>query len=137
MKLLVLSVLLTGATVVAAPAPVPRDDRRTDLERLQGKWEWTTEDGIKTASITGKRIRWCVGEAGECEQAFAVAPAKNPKEIDFDIVTDLVSSGIFTSMGIYRLEGDTLTIHQSLVDRPPAFKARGGDSVSVFRRKKP
>ena len=134
MRVFVSSLLLAGATVVAAPAPVQRADRRSDLERLQGRWEWTSEEGVKTAVISDNRIRWCVGETDECEQAFGLDPAKNPKAID--LIVNLGSDS-YTAIGVYSLEGDTLTIHQSGVDRPPSFTARGGDSLTVFRRKSP
>src|SRR4051794_34990938 len=92
-----------------------RPDRRPDLEKLQGEWEWDSEEGVKVAAICGGRIRWRVGEADECEQPFRLGPTKSPKWIDLEVRR---GGEVYTSLGIYALEGDTLTIRQSGVDRP-------------------
>jgi hypothetical protein len=48
MTRLVLSVLLlASASVAGAPAPLPKTERKTDLEKIQGEW-------IRLRSVSGE-----------------------------------------------------------------------------------
>jgi RNA polymerase sigma factor (sigma-70 family) len=125
----------------------PRDDRTA----IQGNWV-TSQPLTSTRAgqplppkdvpvvwkIEGDRIVETVGsptdEDGvrELLQRFVLNPAATPRTID------LTSSAYGLIKGIYRLEGDTLTVCYGFGERPASF-GRGGESGlvhMVFKRAK-
>jgi uncharacterized protein (TIGR03067 family) len=132
MKQIVLSVLLlSAAPVVGAPAPFQKADRRTDLQKLQGDWHAIRRTRHMKAHISGDRIHW----EAEREETFRLFPGTEPKAID------VTRAGVGTFRGIYKLEGETITICTSSFPddkRPPDFH---GNSFfleyTVLRRKAP
>jgi uncharacterized protein (TIGR03067 family) len=132
--------LLTLATALALTATVhaePKDD-----EKVQGEWTVTAaEKGKKpigdlaNASLTikGDQITLDNGDKKETV-TFVLDPAKAPKHIT---ITDRGEKKIG---GIYKLEGDTLTIcfiHDS-DERPTSFETKEGTALTllVLKRKK-
>jgi uncharacterized protein (TIGR03067 family) len=156
--LLLTAVLLAGGTAVpggrapAAPPAVdkpPRDAKADetptgDLAKLQGRWKlvklepakfqekqeiiWDIKDHTIRVLLKGE-------EALRCE--FTLDDKVDPKRMD---VTIPQANGTKkTALGIYKIEGDTLTVCQSRPERdaPKEFKpAAGGPfpSVAVYQR---
>ena len=128
-----------------APAPLPRVSRagpRSDLERLQGTWEVVDSrmSGVemthnKGARVEVRRERWTfidkTDSATRLHWDLRLNPSATPPEIDFEGL-----EGVASSRGIYRLEGDTLTISYGYVTgggRPTAFD-RDRNGYVVVRR---
>jgi uncharacterized protein (TIGR03067 family) len=146
--------LLVAGGAVAAPAPFAKPERRTDLEKLQGEWvvaSWT--DAIlmewrggsvegwaevscegRTVSVTGDRLKWRTDGAVTRGEVIRLGKGE-PKAID---LTNAESRR--TRRGIYRLEGDVLTLCLSAAgeaERPASFELkRGCENLLVLRRKK-
>ena len=105
--------LLTAASVVGAPAPLPkRGGPGADLQRLQGRWVRThhTFEGRELLSITvyvvirGTTLQFVSSDGHESEPwRITMNPGTSPKVLD-------VAGGDRTFRGVYRLEGDDLTI---------------------------
>lgn len=152
------SVLLTGAAIglavlAAMPAPQTPTDTpspsadareviRREMLQLKGTWATTVteQDFIADVPQPPKKVEtiWSVDRdtitqadrAGFAERTyrFTLDPNTSPRTID---LTSL-NTGL-PLHGIYRLDGDTLTICFGL-ERPVGFEARPSDILLVFRR---
>jgi RNA polymerase sigma factor (sigma-70 family) len=119
----------------ARPAAQAKEaPRASDMERLQGAWtlvamesagKKASEDEVKT---TGGTLE-CAGDSvlvrqeGESRTAgLRIDSTKTPKQIDFVVGRNEVHPGI------YRLDGDTLTICKSHppMERPTEFATKAG-----------
>ena len=122
------------------------DEPSDDVKRLKGTWVVTsaTRDGKTSVEMKGARIAFAGGtmtvqggDGGEQELPFKVDPAKKPKAIDFP----LGGGGGWLNLpatikGIYRLEGDTLTLCVGSGDnRPAEFRDREATLLVLKRRK--
>jgi RNA polymerase sigma factor (sigma-70 family) len=128
----------------AKPAQAKPGKAKTDKERLQGTWVAVSgekggkpapEDFVKTMKITfaGDKVTFQALEETK-EGTFKLGPAKKVKEID-------LTHGDKTAKGIYRLEGDKLTLcfdDDLKADRPTEFEAGPGMTtvMLVLRRDK-
>jgi len=137
--------VLPFAVVILIAAADPAQDAKKDLERFQGEWTMLTFEAkgkklpdVKNVKLTIKGDRWTVqfGEQTSPKMTFKIDPSKDPKTIDFTIKSgdkDIVSRGI------YKLEGDTLTVCRTVgdEDRPKEFKttAKAGQ-LRVWQRAK-
>jgi hypothetical protein len=146
------SLLLAASSVFAAPAPFAKRERRTDLERIQGKWEivsyekcywmkefddtdrftWSQFKWEKAVvNVAGDRLRWSALGSGLGEKIIHAEKGR----IDLHDVTSRT-----TSLGIYKLEDDVLTIRQARsweLRRPMSFEGDfDGDVIFVLRRKR-
>jgi uncharacterized protein (TIGR03067 family) len=146
LPLLALAVLMLGF----APAPFPRSDRRksnqSDLERCQGTWVRVQlhidgqprNEGPNgtTITITSNRLQFPVASDA---WFISLDETKRPRQITYRGATDTVRRHVFR--GVYRLEGDTLTIccrDGEEKDRPLDLSATGqGIWLQVFKRRKP
>jgi uncharacterized protein (TIGR03067 family) len=152
----ILSLLLTlclGLTpsLVAGPKP----DRRSDLEKMQGTWYRThltihgevqdEKPGEVKIEIKGTHLQF---PTPEDSWTITLDPRRDPKWFDYrgDIApgnSRLLPSNTSTiHRGIYRLEGDTLTIcdvrNGDEKDRPTKFESKGGAVwLQVFKRQRP
>lgn len=131
-----LAVCVAGVFAAAVPA--------ADKAPLEGKWviESLTRDGKADDSLKGAtRVH-----AGD---KYTITPAKDSKgvategtfSIDADKKTiDMKpSSGNFkgkTLQGIYKLDGDTLTVAFAEAERPKGFESKEGSKVVVAVMKK-
>jgi RNA polymerase sigma factor (sigma-70 family) len=135
-----------------APADEPAADKkpsRGDREALQGTWliesfdkpDGTREtekelDGrgwvIKGDRITFHNSRNTMGGTF----SFTLDPSAKPKTIDVAFPASMIRGPNRTGLGIYKLEGDRLTVATSSEKRPTEFKAdkESKTSVYVFRR---
>jgi uncharacterized protein (TIGR03067 family) len=141
------AILLAAALSLAyAPAPFPKPDpTKEEMKKLQGTW-------LKVRSVpaglgenqgmlvfTAERMRYSVSGEMTGEYALTLNAKKKPKVFDFKGVGGLVVGGVYR--GIYRLDGDTLTIcyvtSRNESDRPTDFDTnKGGVILSVYKRQK-
>jgi uncharacterized protein (TIGR03067 family) len=127
-------------------AQVSTDEPLTDKEQLQGTWMLTAleRDGKAVPKAPLERLRLKITFNGNKVTfeypdhtelgTYQVDPTTEPKTID--VVTELD-----TSKGIYRLEGDTLTIcgAPNGEERPTQFASKRGTRQTLFvlKRHKP
>jgi uncharacterized protein (TIGR03067 family) len=133
--------LLLALTVAAAPFPKP-DATKEDLKLIQGEWVCIhaieggrpDADFKETLSFEVSSGTWMNtwikrGDDG----AFSITTVLDPKKkhLDFEQINQK------TCMGIYRLEGDTLTICFRTSSRPLDLSGSQPDTWRrVYRRKK-
>lgn len=147
--------LAVGLSLGFAPAPLPRpESKKHDLKKLQGTWVRVlctqggqqvpippTPPGFPLALqvvISGDCMTYL--HAGSVQSEWAItlmSPGKGPKV--FDVKGVRATAGQYR--GVYRLEGDTLTLcsHPSSAekDRPTDLNdSRPGVVLEVFQRVK-
>jgi len=119
----------------------PAQDAKMELEALQGKWasEYirpSPETQSATLTIKGEQwtitAPWVLGNAA-AKTTFKIDPSKNPKTID--LTTKIGDKETSRSLGIYKLEGDTLSVSYATGKRPTHFKSSIGE-IFVFKRVK-
>ena len=139
-------VLLLGWGRESLPG-ADKEDTNKAQEKLQGKWEWVSQvnDGRKAnpedakerpLRIKGEKL-FMLFKGEEHEMGtMKLNPEKNPAQIDVTF-TDGPRKGQ-TAKGIYKLDGDTLSICVGEKDRPTAFesKAGSGNGLWVLKRAK-
>jgi len=123
------------AAIVAASG-VRGDDEKAelsgDLKAMQGMWVARTEDneGMRWA-FEGKQVKTTVDNREYTSQATLDPKATPHPTIDFKIIEGPDDSVGKTSRGIYKLDGDMLTICVSIPNgetRPTEFKLVEGES---------
>src|ERR687894_1347355 len=140
-----MAILLVGLI----PAAVLRgEDGKADLDKLQGTWEVTSMEmggkaikvfpGKITVTFTGDRMVMdgpLAAPEGEKpvppEFTVKLDPSKNPKAIDTVALTGKFPGK--TQRGIYRLEGDELTLclpNQEAEGRPTEFESPAGSQLA-------
>jgi uncharacterized protein (TIGR03067 family) len=142
-------VLLVGfafclPALLADGASSPKNAKKTDRDRIQGSWKGTKLE-VEGKSAPGKfvekgkyvfkgnRLTIFEGEKNMGKATFALDPAKKPKTIDIT-ATEGPGKGK-TVYGIYRIEGDTLTLCIG-EERPTAFNGAGKPALLQFKRAK-
>lgn len=131
---------LAVVAVVACATAGFADDKKP----LEGKWtvesitrDGKADDGLKGATRVHEGDKYTITPAKDSkgtatEGTFTVDPVK--KTIDMK-----PSSGNFkgkTLLGVYKLDGDTLTIAFAEGDRPKGFESKEGSKVVVAVMKK-
>ncbi len=127
--------ILCGFLIVAAAAsgfddPKP-DEPKGDLKAIQGAWVSKDETGESTWTFKGDKLS-LVTPARKYEIMIKLdGEAKPHKAIDFDVDKDSPNAAGYKAAGIYKLEGDKLTIcfGDEQVGRPKEF---AGDFQSTF-----
>ena len=133
--------------ILAAGLLVAGDDPKEEVAKLQGTWAMAAleingqslgDEQVKSGRLTIKDDRYEAEVAATTVKAtIKVDTAKDPKVIDFTF-TDGPNQGE-TSKGIYKLEGDTLTIcrpYQGGGDRPTKFAAEDGSGLLLVKYKR-
>jgi uncharacterized protein (TIGR03067 family) len=124
--------VLPCVVVVLIAAATPAQDAKKELDKLQGEWTMVSleqrgkkvpEETAKQHKLTIKGDEWTVraGDGPENKVTFKIDPSKDPKTID---MTFKVADREIPSQGIYKLEGDTLTLCRTAgnLERPKEFK---------------
>jgi uncharacterized protein (TIGR03067 family) len=142
--------LLIVLSLGFAPAPVYREKRdpaKDDLKALQGEWECVgySINGEEPSVGVGKskvvhledRLSCLSNGAVTARYVVVLNPSKEPKWIDLKDV-DVPGRAV---LGIYRLDGNTLTCafrnQVNTKERPKEFRPHPLMIVEVFHRKKP
>jgi len=125
-------VVLPFAVVLLIAAATPAQDTKKELEKLQGEWTMVSmetrgnkapDEVVKQYKLTIKGDQWTVTtlKGGGGKATFKIEPSKTPRTIDLTFETAKSDS---PSRGIYKLEGDTLTLCRTAGDheRPKEFK---------------
>jgi uncharacterized protein (TIGR03067 family) len=143
MRLASIILILSAAAFLAAD-----DSSKDDAASIKGKWSvvsWShggealPADLIKAIKISFEDKKYSIiGEDPFNEEGeYAIDASKSPKTIDFDIKKGRDEGK--KQLGIYKLEGDKLTIiaaGASATDRPSSFKIdAGADLVEVVLEK--
>jgi uncharacterized protein (TIGR03067 family) len=124
--------------------PPARGDEKGEVARLQGTWrpvdlERRGDPGAAAfrpaacVVIKGNTLRFQVGERVLQELHFTLGPARAPRAID--LVSASGPTKGKTLRGIYRLEGDRLTLCWPLdgdAKRPAGFGAEAAGDVVTF-----
>ena len=125
MRTLIASLLCAA---FAAAAPVPKELKKDDLARLEGEWqtvraEFNGRDSNKGFLVfTRDTVNWKASrEVQDVIWKLTVDASKSPKE--FTIVHN---GGRSTYMGLYKLDGDKLTLAYRLNAKPDGFTSEGG-----------
>ena len=133
--------------VAEEPAAINTAEAKKELEKLQGEWTMVSREmgGQKTRDEVLKQFRltitgdeWIVTYQGKenLRMKLKINPTKDPRTLD---MTPKGENEEGVSLGIYKLEGDTLTLCRMMergdVARPLEFKTtREGEVVVVWRR---
>jgi uncharacterized protein (TIGR03067 family) len=150
-----------GPTPGLAPLPFPRPGSKADMKAMQGQWEATTcrywRDNRKVGqplqvdcphmSVVVSGDRLTLSQFGEPieEATFWLDGSRSPKQIDALVqLPPGAKQGVRSSArwsGVYKLEGDTLTISDADVmeaARPDDFSGdRPWHRLIVLKRAKP
>jgi uncharacterized protein (TIGR03067 family) len=129
------ALLLTAGAVHAG--------EREEQLRFQGTWriveqgnfgQTNKQDTGQMVNVAGDRFSF----SNNIRYTMKLAPTREPREIDLVGLPDDPNTKNAKFKGIYRLEGDTLTIHFALNagERPTDFKgtAKSTPYVMVFQR---
>lgn len=129
--------LVVGLLLGADP---PSDAGKKDLEKLQGEWkaEKAQNDGEEapaslvekmTVTVKGESMTIDVGSARDEKAKIHLDPGKSPAAIDIKPTRP----GRETILGIYRLEGDSLTLCWAIEGaRPAEFASKSGSKHVLF-----
>jgi len=121
--------LFVVLTVAFAPAPLPRPDRRPKTENVMiGLWS-----SGSVLEITNDRMTYHPGTAHRCEYVLQINTAVSPWHYDITGVPGTSTAGR-TYTGIYKVEGDTLTLCYTSgnTNRPTAFDK--GGLIETYKR---
>ncbi len=136
------------AALVLVAAAGARDDKK-EMAKLEGEWTMVSGEASgmsmpREMVKTGKRVardgETTISFGGRLyfKAKFRIDPSKKPKTIDYTM-TEGPTKGK-THLGIYKLDGDTVTFCFAAPDkeRPTDFTAKEGSkrTLSVWKREK-
>jgi uncharacterized protein (TIGR03067 family) len=120
---------------------------KTELEKFQGKWVQVSttidgksleEDEIKNRSVVfkGEKLTLLYKDKERGTASLKIDPSKSPAQIDTTAEDGPRQGG--TSKGIYKFDGDTLTICFVLdsKDRPTEFASKPGSGTLLIVHKR-
>jgi clostripain len=115
---------------------------KEEMDKLQGEWTMTAMEQrgqkatVRPTKLTITGNQWTVtssaGQGSTRQWTFKVDPSKEPKTID---LTTKVGKSEHVALGIYKLEGDTLTLCRAMatgdVERPREFKSNEEEGMLI------
>ena len=125
---------------------------KTDRDNLQGRWEITSDGYYGNPEETNvSRRLFIAGDTFTFEEdgrvlsrgVFQLKPRQTPKAIDIEVTEGRVAFKGMKSLGIYKLDGDTLAwcwAELGSTDRPQALLADASHprhNLLTFKREKP
>ena len=140
--------VLPFLAIALVAADEPPKDAKKELEKFQGEWTMVSletrgqkapEETVKGMKLTVKGAEWVVTRDGTtvADITFQLDPSKDPKAIDLTFKVDGKETAL---KGIYKLDGDTLTLCRTdspVAARPTAFKTTvDGGVLAVWKRAK-
>jgi uncharacterized protein (TIGR03067 family) len=139
--------LLALALVVAAPAPKDKDTKK-DGPAFVGEWVGVKAEvaGIPLPATVGEmrmefkangKVMLKDGDKAAEEGSYTADPKKDPAEID--LTPPPTGGKAETLVGIYKVEGDTLTLCLAVAGvRPTSFESPAGSAnmLLTFKRAK-
>ena len=151
LPIVILVVVFWVATGCSSDRVTLRSLEDVELAKLQGNWimvymeikgQKVSDATLKTYALAIKENRWQLTrvvrhpDGGFQEQlritSFRLYPSDQPKRID---LTEVTNGGQFMSQGIYKLEGDTLTICRTSEEgekRPEKFETTNNACILVI-----
>jgi uncharacterized protein (TIGR03067 family) len=150
MKRLVIIVLALGltASTLAPAAPRPKEDK-DDLAKLEGSWTFTSwehfgqalpNEARATAKWTVKGDKYTFEIQGVTEEGI-IKLDRDKKPFAFDLIIKEGADKGKTQLGIYKIDGDTVTFclaRPGVADRPKEFitTAENGQILVTIKRAK-
>jgi uncharacterized protein (TIGR03067 family) len=132
-------ILLVVSLAVVGPLTAADKDKEKDEDRLQGSWSVTAttfdgkavpEDQVKGRKLTFKGKEFTsTGGPKERTLSFTLEPGKDPRRIDMKRADQEQAV-----LGIYKLDGDELTIcyGEPGKERPTKFKSEDGGRLYLM-----
>jgi uncharacterized protein (TIGR03067 family) len=136
------SCVTLGLICVLAISADVRAGEKTDVDKIQGKWQCVagqrggmamSADDAKMIVVTFTKDKMSMDRNGQqLEMGYKLDPTKKPKAMDVDLPNGKKGTGI------YVLEGDTLKVcHGEEGDpRPTEFVSKQGTKVTVIEFKR-
>jgi uncharacterized protein (TIGR03067 family) len=105
------SALLACATGLQAQDPQKKTDEiKGDVKAIEGEWTSKDDSGESTWSFKDNKLS-LVTPTRKYSVAIKLDPEAKPhKTMDFEVDTDSPNAGGYKAKGIYKLDGDKMTI---------------------------
>jgi uncharacterized protein (TIGR03067 family) len=130
MRRCALLLVLALSSLAFAPAPLPRPPKKAAEPSWLGEWLQNNSPRV-TLEVTPTSLTY--HNAGGPPSAYGLTfdDKKAPKTYD------LLRGGNVAFVGIYKVEGDTLTLCYRGVGQPrPTSFDKGGGTIEIFTKKK-